>query len=221
MAGPVTKFAPETWLESATRGIQDYAFNGFDKSVHIAGFDKGHEVYDIIMEFPETDHIMKMVPLGKTVIHFEIDTIESSVLGFGDNTAKRISDPLLGVLFEQEGRRQEINFDVGIWTADRAGGSTARLRAYQVLLNLFQGAQATNALRTATDGGDGQVELLSFMGGNFATETIGDIRVFRMLNCELRVRVFSRTPTPFEIVIPDDIGIEAELVLLPDLILLD
>jgi hypothetical protein len=207
-------YNPEIHLESATRSLKDYAERGFDVAVQdINSNDSGLEVYEVMMEFPSDEKIREMIPFKKSVIHFELDDIQDYLLSFGMNTAKLVFDDVLKETHEQEGRRHILNFDVGIWTWDKSGGTTARLRARQTLTNLFSGAQAITNLREASDGGDGQLEIISYTNGHFMTEFINDIRVFRMINSTLSLRVFSRTPNPIITPSIEDIQQDWELVL--------
>ena len=198
----ITKFDPELWLETLTRGIESYTEEGFKNSVLDASNNAvGDEVYDIVMEFPSTDEILKRVPLKKTLIHFEIDTIEDLVLGFSgreQTIVKSTYDAGTATIVQQEGVEHRVNFDVGIWTSDRAGGKTARLRAYQNLIRLFQGKLAFDDLRdatTKTDGGefDGCLEIYNFTGGRFLVESVNDINLYRLVDCQLVIRCYSRT----------------------------
>jgi hypothetical protein len=116
---------------------------------------------------------------------------------------------------------------VGIWTSDRAGGKTQRLRAYQNLIRLFQGKLAFDDLRDATlrtDAGefDGCLEIFGFTGGRFITETVNDIILYRLIDCQLVIRCYSRTsplrpplPTIEEIFQDPELIIDDELTL-PD-----
>lgn len=198
----ITEYDPELWLETLTRGINDYAEEGFKNSV-VDGNNNavGDSVYDIIMEYPATDEILRRVPLAKTLISFEMDNIEDLVLGFSGREAtivKSIYNAQTAEIVQQEGVEHRVNFDIGIWTSDRAGGKTQRLRAYQNLIRLFQGKLAHDDLRNATlrtDIGeyDGSLELFSFSGGRFLTEKINDVTIYRMIDCTLIIRCYSRT----------------------------
>jgi hypothetical protein len=211
----ITSFSPEIWLESAMRGIVDYAREGFHKSVRNENNDPvGQGIYDIVMEFPSTEKILTMMPLARTLIHFEIDDIDDRILGFGDGHHRLNYDDFFGTIQPQEAGEHRIDLDVGVWTSNRAGGVTARLRAYQTLRNLFHGGIAIEKLRDATnDLGEGGVEIMSFTGGRFLTDTVNDIEVFRVIDCTLKVRVFSRTP--IEPIVPtiEDILIIPELII--------
>jgi hypothetical protein len=215
----MTDFNPQLWLETAVRGLKDYAVTGFNDAVlDDLNNPTGSDVYEIVMEFPSDELINTLVPGKKTLIHFELDDIRDETLSFGRNIAAQVYDNVNFTLTQREGRRHILNFDVGIWTWDKSGGTTARLRAREVLSNLFTGGLATENLRTATDGGDGQLELLSFAGGHFITEAINEVRVFRMVNANLMIRVFSRTPSPLvEPTVEEVLQDPTELVLEPNI----
>jgi hypothetical protein len=178
-----TKFDPEKWLETTMRAIKDYVVNAINMNV-----------YEVVMEFPGAALDAKELPLRKTIIHFEADDMPEKVIGFGDNIFRLNYDGPSETVNPQEAREHRIDFDVGIWSSDASGGTTARMRARQILSDLFGGAQAIERLRAASDGGDGCVEILRFGGGRFAIDTVNDQRVFRMVDGLLEVRVFSRTP---------------------------
>jgi len=217
----ITQYNPEEFLETAMRGLKDYAEAGFKRSVLDDGLNEvGDEIYEIIMEFPPTDEILKHVPLGKVLISFEIDDIDNRVLGFGDGIHRDNYDALLQLHKPQEAGEHRINLDVGIWCSNVSGGVTARLRAYQTLRNLFQGPLAINRLRQATTSyvqgeSEGGIEILEFTGGRFYQESINDLTIFRLINCQLIVRVFSRTP------VEDLIPTIEEVTQIPELIIDD
>ena len=97
-------------------------------------------------------------------------------------------------MIQQAAHRHLLNFDVGIWSSDRAGGLTTRLRAYAVLNNIFLGALAQEAVKRFTSSGDGYLELMEFTGGRFITERVNDVNMYRTVDATLIIRVFSRTP---------------------------
>ena len=188
-------YDPEIHMESLSRCLKEYAEDGFKNAIVDEGNNpSGDEVYDIVMEFPGTQIVSMKVPLAKTIIHFAIDDIEDRVVGLGNNVFENNYDPIGETVNPQEARMHMVNFDVGIWSSDRSGGVTSRLRAQQILINLFLGSIAQARIREATHGGDGCLEILRYTGGNFATERINDVDVYRMMGAELVIRVFSRTP---------------------------
>jgi|SRR5262245_48588600 len=214
-----TTYDPEIYLESVTRVIQEYALAGFTRAAHdVNGDDVGENLYDIIMEFPGPIlDTVKTVPFEKTLIHFEIDDIQTNLLGFGDNVFAENFDQSSGTIRPQEAKKHEINFDVGIWATDSCGGTTARMRAYQILNELFSGSIATEALRRYSNGGDGPIDILSFSGGRFATERVNDIPVYRTVNSSLVVRCYSRTRIPtLELPAVMDVYVEELTIAFPE-----
>jgi hypothetical protein len=215
----ITKFDPEQWLETATRGLKDYTEKGFYESVVDDGFNwVGDQVYEIVMEYPSTDKLARLLPVAKTVIHFEIDDIDDRMLGMGEGIFRWNYDPIRASVSPQDASEHRINWDVGIWASDRSGGLTARLRAYQTLKNLFQGPIAIDALRDATmsyvDGeAESCLEIIDFSGGRFYTDSVNDITTYRLINCSLLIRVFSRTPKTVEIPTIEEITIIPELII--------
>lgn len=219
----ITKFNPEEWMETLIRGLKDYAEEGFKNSVTDPSNNAvGDQVYTVIMEYPESGSQLFKAPVDKTIIHFEIDDIVDRELGFsgmGQTIVKETYDPDLQQVIPQEGVEHRVNFDVGIWTSDRAGGITARARAYQNLVRLFQGKLAFDDLFNATkrtDAGefDGALEILDFTGGRFVTDMINDVTMYRMVNCNLDIRCYSRT-SPLRTPIPTIEGIfqDPELII--------
>jgi hypothetical protein len=188
-------FDPEIHMESLSRCLKEYAEDGFKNAVEDeSGNPSGDQLYDIVMEFPGTEISSMKVPLEKTLIHFAIDDVEDRVVGIGDNIFADNYEPITDTVNPQEAKMHMVNFDVGVWSSDRSGGVTSRLRAQQILLQLFLGSIAQTRIREATHGGDGCLEILKYSGGNFATERINDVDVYRMMGAELVIRVFSRTP---------------------------
>ena len=188
-------YNPEIHMESLSRCLKEYAEDGLHRSIRDqAGNPSGNALYDVVMEFPGTEISGMKVPLEKTMVHFAIDDVEDSVVGLGDNIFAWNHDPIADTVDPQEASQHVVNFDVGIWSSDRSGGITARLRAQQTLVRLFLGSIAQARIREATHGGNGCLEILRYSGGNFATERINDVDVYRMMGAELVIRVFSRTP---------------------------
>jgi hypothetical protein len=210
----MTVYDPENWLESMTRCLKEYAEEEFHQSVRDDdGNFIGNQVYEIIMEFPETEDILKLMPMAKTIIHFEIDDLQNNILGFGEGHHRLNYDEFLRLIEPQEAVIHEIDLDVGVWSSPRSGGTTARLRAYQIVKNLFEGALATQRLMEATDNGDGGVEIIELTGGRFIQDTVNDISLFRVIDCSLKVRVFSRTPRLFQIPTVEEITQIPELII--------
>jgi hypothetical protein len=182
----VTKYSPEEWLETAVRGIKDYAEQFLNSG------------YEIVMEFPTAEFDSRTTPWDKTIIHFAVDAIDDFALGFGrEPTVWNYSEAEQGV-FPQWGAMHLLNFDVGVWACDASGGLTSRLRAKQYLHEAFGLPHGVTLLREATNNDDGQLEILSFSGGRNIIDTVNDFRVYRMVDCNLEIRVFSRTRMPDE-----------------------
>jgi hypothetical protein len=178
-----TKYDPEKWLETTIRAIKDYVENNINT-----------RIYEVVMEFPAPLMEQSLMPLSKTVIHFEIDDMPENLIGMGDNVFAANYNEVDETVNPQEAREQRINFDVGIWASDKSGGTTSRMRAKQILSSLFGGSQGIKALYDAGDNDDGSIEIIRYGGGRFAIDTINDVRVYRMVDAQLEVRVFSRTP---------------------------
>jgi hypothetical protein len=190
----VTTYNPEKWLDSTIRCLVDYTYTRLSELLNL----DSHELYDVVSEFPApalADR-SREVPLTKIVIHFEMDALEERVVGFGENVFANNYDPELFANFPQEATLCRINFDVGIWSSDRTGGTTARFETRRLLSQIFAGATALQAFRTATDGGDGGIEIVRYSGGRFATDKINDVIVYRAVDGTLETKVFSRTPLP-------------------------
>jgi hypothetical protein len=182
----ITQFDPESWLETAVRGVKDYAEQALNGS------------YEIVMEFPTQEFDSRTTPWDKTIVHFAIDSQDDYALGFGSEpTVWNFSEAEQGV-FPQWGAAHRINFDVGVWATDASGGLTSRLRAKQYLHDAFGLPQGVMLLREATDNDDGKLEIISFSGGRNLIDTVNDFRVYRMVDCNLEIRVFSRTRMPDE-----------------------
>ena len=179
-------YDPEIYYESTLREIKRY--------VEAALTGPLADAYDVIMEFPGPLLDAKKVPLLKTLIHFEVDDLQSRALGLGENIYDWNYDSVAQTVNPQEARRHVFSFDVGIWAFDKTGGTTARMRARQLLDRLFLGSLATQSLRDFTDGGDGGLEIVSYTGGRNVQDTVNDVPVYRTVNGTLEVRVFSRTP---------------------------
>lgn len=180
-------YDPERYLESTARTLKDYAR---------ASFNTG--IYDIMMEFPSAATLANKLPLKKTLVHFELDDIDSQPVGMGDGAFAHNYDEDTEQIFPQYAMRHILSWDVGVWASDRSGGTTSRMRARQILNFLFDiNAGGIDRLRNFSDAGDGVIEIVSFSGGRFVQDTAAnDVRMYRMVDCALDVRVFSRTPLP-------------------------
>lgn len=203
-------YDPEIYLESTLRELETYVKRGFDKIALDADLEPiGRFAYQIVMEFPgDVISEIHTMPLPRTIIHFELDDSENKPVGFGDNIFAENYDALSGLITPQEASHHQLNFDVGIWSSDVSGGTTARLRAQQILNGLFVGFLAQQALTESSNGGDGGLEILRYFGGQFLTERVNEINTYRMVGAELELRVYSRTPR--SVSVPAITGIEIE-----------
>lgn len=177
-------YDPESWLETTSRTIKQYVIDGLNAP----------NVWDVVMQFPGADIDAQTQPISKTIIHFEIDDIVERPLGFGDAPHRDNYDAAAGTIQPQWASIHEINFDVGIWASDRSGGTTSRMRARQHLTRLFGIPQGLVSLRNYSDNGDGVIELLRFSGGRDILDFSNDVKLYRMVDASLDIRVFSRTP---------------------------
>lgn len=200
-----TTYNPESWLVTAMRSLADYLKWGLNNSIaNIGGIGFTPVVYDavanpsgiveVVLGFPGDLNSQK-VPIPRAIVHLEIDNIDGRIIGQGDNIFRDNYDAVNETWNGQEAREHRISLDVGIWTSDRAGGTTLRLEIRQLLDDLFLGTKANRNLMAATESnfGDGGLEILDFTGGRFITETINDVRTFRMVDGSLEVRCYSRT----------------------------
>lgn len=207
----ITEFNPDLWIETLHRGIHDYVKSQINSYIlDDTDSPAGLEAYDVVMDWPESVTAAQDVQLEKTLIHFVIDDILSEKLGFGNdivNATETLQDaPLPDLVHFHQARRHMVNYDVGIWASDQSGGSTSRLVTYQMLDKIFGGEQTRRDFSTATGG----VEIVRFNGGTFITERVNDVRLFRVIDCELVLRVFSRVKL-------EDQVITEEIVQAPDL----
>jgi hypothetical protein len=177
-------YDPEKWMESTLRTLKDYATENFNTGI-----------YSIVMEFPGAIVDNEKLPMKKTIIHFELDDVVSRPVGFGDGAFADNYDEVNHEITPQYATMHRLAFDVGVWASDRSGGTTARMRARQTLEFMFgMNAGGINRLRDFSDAGDGVIEIVGFSGGRFVLDTsANDTRLFRMVDCLLEVRVFSRT----------------------------
>jgi hypothetical protein len=171
-------FDPQQWVVSLFRTLKDYVLDEIDG-----------DVFEVVFEFPAANSAPELMPNEKALIHFSIDDIENRTFGFGHNVVKEtIIEPAggnPGTVQGHEAGCHYVNFDVGIWAADFSGGVTVRLQGYQALMSLFYGAAAFKKLR------ERGVEIVSYNGGRFITERINDVPIFRTIDSELVVRVYS------------------------------
>jgi hypothetical protein len=146
------------------------------------------------MEWPAPALDAAIAPTDRAIVHFEIDEIIDRLVGLGDNVFMTNYDDTTGVVKPQGAMMHLINFDVGIWSFSANGGLTTRMRLHQYLNEALGSAAGRVELNTVTDGGDGGIEILNYRGGRFVADKINDLNVHRMVDGQLSVRVFSRTP---------------------------
>jgi len=206
----MTVYNPEQFLESTLRVLKEYLENEFQRAVNNGQSYVGTEAYEIVSEFPGPDLDTRKMPMQKTIVHFEVDDIQSDLLGFGDNVFAHTYDDTTGEITGRTGEVHLINFDIGIWASDASGGTTARMRAKQILQNCLGGARGIVKLRNFSDGGDGALEIVGYSGGRFVMDRINDMQVFRMIESTLVVRVYSRVPLDDDMTGPAITDIEVD-----------
>jgi len=190
----MTKYDPEAWLETTVRCLKEYLEQEFLESISDGANYVGDQAYEIVAEFPGTALDIGKIPLHRTVIHFEIDDIQSRIVGFGDNVFATTYDSGTSQNTDRTGEVHRLTLDVGIWAFDASGGTTSRLRAKQILQSALGGARGIIRMREFSDGGDSTIDVLGFSGGHFILDKINDMTVYRMVECNLELRVFSRDP---------------------------
>jgi hypothetical protein len=213
-------FDSEKWMTSLFRSLREYILEGIDGYVKSGATPIGLQVYDVVFDFPTAFEVPDKVPFRNedgnpvTVIHLVVDSIENKPLGFGPGV---FSEEIVGApsytVTQVEGQGHEISWDVGVWASDASGGSTARLQVYEALTYLLDGPASQKACQSATEG----VLIRSFSGGRFLTETLNDIRLYRVVDCELVTHVFSAkqlTPsTASDIVIDPELFIDETIII--------
>lgn len=170
-------FNPDRWMTSLFRSLKDYLEAGLDN------------VYDLEMSYPDPEDMKKRMPLAKTLLTFECDNPRQIPFGLGDNVVQSFEHEPAGTVEEWEAHCHEVDIDVGIWASIESGGTTARWEAREDLDLLLNGPAALEACMEATGG----IEIQSFSGGRFITDSINDVVVLRVVDMTLKVRVFSRT----------------------------
>lgn len=179
----------EDWLERTQRAIIGYL-----SEVLLVG----SQTYKIVSGFPADDLFRQRMPLDDVLIHVDIDDIQNPIFGFGDNVIVGFNQydiPNQYEVTEVEAQQHVVNFDLGVWATERAGGETARLKVYQRLTHALAGTEAYSTFAERTG-----VQIQSFDGGQFIMETINDIKVWRVAGMTLVVQVFNkrfRSPVPY------------------------
>jgi hypothetical protein len=141
----------------------------------------------VIPEFPAPDSWKLPIGAGRRFISNWMTTIRSpsaSVL-FSRDTYNAVTET---VSDRGSDGLVPLNFDVGVWAFQEAGGGTARMEAQETLKQLFIGNQADLDLAAATNG----IHVLSFSGGRHITDTINGQPVWRAMDMTLIVRVCGR-----------------------------
>lgn len=185
-------FDPDSWLISLHRALKDYVENEINEYVQSGGNGVGLDVYDVVFDWPDAAELAKEAELPKTIIHFVVDDMDTRRLGFGNQHVAAVeedrAEPASDLIRFHEANGHIVNFDVGVWASDQSGGSTARLVVYEMLFKLFGTEAARRRTRDTIE-----VEIQRFNGGRFIIDKIGDVRVYRIIDSELVVRVYSRT----------------------------
>jgi hypothetical protein len=196
----IVEFNPDFWLTSLQRSLTSYTLDEIDKAVMVGANPSGLDTYEVIYDWPDAAEMAKDAKLEKTLIHFAIDDINNIVLGLGENIYNTVENtvPDPDLLTRHEGQCHEVNFDVGVWASDQSGGVTSRLVVYEMLHKVFGTEIGKRKLRSTID-----VEVLRFNGGRFITDRINDLRVFRIIDCELVARVYSRHITEPQVIVDD------------------
>ncbi len=186
MSPQVNHYDPEKFFETTVRTLKEYV----EANVNT-------RIYEVVMEFPGAQLDAGELPLTKGVIHFELDDQESKPVGFGSGMFRDNYNSTSHEIFPQYATVQTFTFDVGVWTSDGSGGTTTRMRAKQYLNFLFDmNNGGSKKFGDFSDNGDGRIEVLSFSGGRFVLDRANDVRLYRMVDCQLVLRVYSRTPLP-------------------------
>lgn len=77
-----------------------------------------------------------------------------------------------------------------------------RLMMRQALDQIFLGVKARNNFKLAVDNGNGSPEILSFSGGGFIVENLNDVKTYRMIDCTLELRCYSRSKADVSDAVP-------------------
>lgn len=195
---PLKAYDPESWLVTLLRGVEAYAKWGIQNYDPDANWlyhptDNPNGIFEVVMGWPHDVGTTRKVPLERNLIHFEVDDVDGNPMGFGDNVFNWNYDPQSETVTPQEAQSHRVNFDIGIWTSAKSGGTTYRAIARQMLDEFFLGPRAIRSLMAATDAGNGGLEIMNFTGGRFLTETINDVPTYRGAEATLEVRCYSRT----------------------------
>lgn len=176
-------------LETLWDALLPYVSAQLDAQVDAAVGSDTTSFYDLRAGFPGDKEQRDMMPLTKPLIHFEIDDIEEVRIGIGDQIVETdtASVPAGTDVSNYEAQRHHVNIDVGIWTTDDTGGERAVRAARQRLGAIFNGSAARRAIRPEVG-----VQVISFSGGRTVRDTINEQVVYRGVDMELILLVFSR-----------------------------
>ena len=180
-------YNPDLWAESMWRALKSYVTGLVDP-----------KIYEVVFGYPSARDLDRLLPLDRTLIHFEIDDIPvERGLGLGDNYVEAILDETTpappGKTVEYwEAREHHVDFDVGVWASAESGGVTSRLKARTLLTRCFSGTTAYRNCLATTDG----IHIKAFSGGRNLVDSFGDIPLWRTVDISLMVQVFSRFKVP-------------------------
>jgi hypothetical protein len=181
----MTTYNPDLWATTMWRALKTYIDSIVDD-----------DIYTVVLGYPTAKDLDQLLPLKKTIIHFDIEDAPERPLGLGDNyvdASYNDAPPPDGQMVEYwEAHYHEVLFDIGVWASAESGGVTSRLEARMLLTKLFTGTTAYEACMAVTDG----VHIHHFSGGRNLTDASGDIPLWRMVDIALTVQVFSRTKVP-------------------------
>jgi hypothetical protein len=169
----VSSVDPDNWLPTFFRALKGYIETKFNL-----------DAYEIRFGFPQD---VDKLPLAKTIIHFEIDQIESIVVGMGDQQYVATWDETTVTITPHEIQCYEVELDIGVWATAFTGGTTARLVGTQTLLDALAGPANFKYIRRNVG-----IEILELRGGSFIVEEVNDIEMFRVVDISMRVRVYAR-----------------------------
>lgn len=178
----------------------------------LEGYLKAHldtDIYDVQLGYPDILNLDKTVPFPKALISFDINDLNPMALGLGESSVNEFHDEFDRTTQTWEAFQYEPAFAVNIFAAAQNGGPNARLNAMQSLSYLFNGPRAREEMMQVTDG----IEILGFTGGRFVLDTLADQPVWRVVDLELKLRVFGRrklTPLPAWEDIVQEPGIEIQ-----------
>lgn len=196
-------YNPTDWLVSAQRTLKAYVEHFFDP-----------RIWDVRFGFPSDAELQGLMPMDRTIIHFEIDDINNQILGIGKSIVQDDYDQFTHLVKEIEGGMHNISWDIGIWASAKSGGTTSRLLAYQILNDLFYGPSAKDSFRAVTKG----LEIREFTGGQFIKEEINDLDVYRVVGISLMTRAMSlRIPQSIPTI--EIINIVSELIIRGEIVI--